>query len=72
MTIKDDIDRIVHERGETTTSELVDSLYEGSSHCNRSSKISTVYSKCRILEKWGRIERAGENDDGQMVWRPLP
>jgi len=70
--IKDDIERIIRERGTATTSELVDTLFADASHTNRSSKISTVYTKCRILEKWGKIERAGENDDGQMVWRVLP
>jgi len=71
MTIKDDIEVAIRERGTATTSELVDLLFSGDAHTNRSSKITTVYSKCRNLEKWGRIERIGENEEGQMVWRAM-
>ena len=71
MTIKDEIYRILCECGDLTTSELVDAIYPDNPNYCRSSKISTVYSKSRILEKWGKIERIGEDDEGRMVWRAV-
>ena len=69
MTLKDSIERLIHEQGQITTSELVDHLFPNESHTNRSTKAVAVYSKCRNLEKWGKIERLGTNKEGHMIWK---
>ena len=71
MAIKDEIDRLLRERGEMTTGQLMEEIYQGDTRYNRAAKLSTVYAKCRNLEKWGRVERVGEDELGHMVWRAI-